>query len=52
MNLPPIPLTPLRHLLLGSVFQIPRLEFLGAEVPQRRVHADPVVEALDVLEYL
>lgn len=48
----PIPFTPLRRPLLGSVLQIPRLEFLGAEVPQRRVYADPVVEALDVLEYL
>ena len=36
----------------GGAFPVPRLELLGAEVAERGVRPHPVVEALDVLEYL
>ena len=39
----PIPFTPLRC-PRGGILRVPRLELLGAEVPQRGVYPHPVVE--------
>ena len=47
----PIPFTPLRR-IHGGALPMPRLELRRAEVPQRRVDPDPVVESPDVLEDL
>ena len=47
----PIPFTPLRC-PRGGILRVPRLELLGAEVPQRGVHPHPVAGAPDALEDL